>query len=71
MNTLPQDDPFTILLHKKIMNKTGSAKRRAKKYYVDQYRKSGIIPKALFLAGRESWKVASAAAVNVFWMSRS
>ncbi len=52
MNTLPQDDPFIILLHKKIMNKTGSAKRRAKKYYVDQYRKSGIIPKALFLAGQ-------------------
>lgn len=51
MDTLSQDDRFIILLHKKIMNKTGSAKRRAKKYYLDQYRKSGIIPKALFLAG--------------------
>jgi len=51
VDTLPQDDRFIILLHKKIMNKTGSAKRRAKKYYMDKYRKSGIIPKALFLAG--------------------
>jgi len=51
VDTLSQDDRFIILLHKKIMNKTGSAKRRAKKYYMDQYRKTGIIPKALFLAG--------------------
>jgi hypothetical protein len=48
---LSLDDQFMILLHKKIMNKTGSAKRRAKKYYVDQYKKTGIIPKALLLAG--------------------
>ena len=41
-----------ILLHKKIMHKSGSAKRRAKKYYVDQYKKTGIIPKPLQLAGR-------------------
>jgi len=34
------------------MNKTGSAKRRAKKYYMDQYRKTGIIPKPLQLAGQ-------------------
>ena len=33
---LPLDDQFAILLHKKIMNKTGGAKRRAKKYYKDQ-----------------------------------
>jgi len=46
------DDQFMILLHKKIMNKTGSAKRRAKKYYLDQYKKTGIIPKPLLLAGR-------------------
>jgi hypothetical protein len=52
MDSLPQDDRFLILLHKKIMNKTGSAKRRAKKYYLDQYRKTGIIPKALILADR-------------------
>jgi len=32
------------------MNKTGSAKRRAKKYYLDQYKKTGIIPKPLQLA---------------------
>jgi len=51
MDSLPQNDQFIILLHKKIMNKTGSAKRRTKKYYMDQYRKTGIIPKALFLAG--------------------
>ena len=48
------DDQFMILLHKKIMNKTGSAKRpakrRAKKYYMDQYKKTGIIPKPLWLA---------------------
>ena len=49
---LPLDDRFVILLHKKIMNKTGSAKRRAKKYYTDQYRKTGIIPKPLLLAGK-------------------
>ena len=44
------DDQFMILLHKKIMNKTGSAKRRAKKYYIDKYKKTGIIPKPLWLA---------------------
>ena len=44
------DDQFMILLHKKIMHKTGSAKRRAKKYYIDQYKKTGIIPKPLWLA---------------------
>ena len=49
---LPLDDRFMILLHKKIMNKTGSAKRRCKKYYMDQYRKSGVIPKPLLLAGQ-------------------
>lgn len=49
---LPLDDRFVILLHKKIMNKTGSAKRRSKKYYTDQYRKTGIIPKPLILAGK-------------------
>ncbi len=47
---MPLDDQFLILLHKKIMNKTGSARRRAKKYYKDQYRKSGIIPRPLLLA---------------------
>lgn len=47
---LPLDDQFMILLHKKIMNKAGSAKRRAKKYYKDQYRKTGIIPQPLLLA---------------------
>jgi len=44
------DDQFMILLHKKIMHKTGSAKRRAKKYYLDQYKKTGLIPKPLLLA---------------------
>jgi len=52
MDQLSQDDRFIILLHKKIMNKRGSAKRRAKKYYTDQYRKTGIIPKPLLLAGQ-------------------
>jgi len=47
---LALDDRFMILLHKKIMNKTGSAKRRAKKYYMDKYRKTGIIPGPLLLA---------------------
>jgi hypothetical protein len=49
---LPLDERFLILLHKKIMDKTGSAKRRAKKYYTDQYRKTGVIPKPLLLAGQ-------------------
>jgi hypothetical protein len=43
------DDRFHLLLHKKIMNKTGSAKRRSKKYYKDQYKKTGIIPAPLLL----------------------
>jgi hypothetical protein len=49
---LPLDDLFMILLHKKIMNKTGGAKRQAKKYYLDQYRRTGVIPKPLLLAGK-------------------
>jgi hypothetical protein len=52
VSKLSLDDQFVILLHKKIMNKRGSAKRRAKKYYLDQYQKTGIIPKPLLLAGR-------------------
>ncbi len=44
------DDRFYLLLHKKIMHKKGSAKRRAKKYYKDQYKKTGIIPEPLLLA---------------------
>lgn len=52
MDRLPLDDQFLILLHKKIMNKHGSARRRAKKYYMDQYRKTGIIPGPLLLAGK-------------------
>jgi len=43
------DDRFYLLLHKKIMNKTGSAKRRTKKYYKDQYKKTGMIPAPLLL----------------------
>ncbi len=52
MDDLSLNDQFMILLHKKIMNKTGSAKRRSKKYYMDQYKKTGIIPKPLLLAGK-------------------
>lgn len=52
ISSLALDDQFMILLHKKIMDKKGSAKRRAKKYYMDQYKKTGIIPKPLLLAGR-------------------
>lgn len=46
------DEQFLTLLHKKIMDKTGSTKRRAKKYYMDKYKKTGIIPKPLILAGQ-------------------
>jgi hypothetical protein len=49
-NNLTLDDEFHLLLHKKIMNKKGSAKRRSKKYYKDQYKKTGIIPGPLLLA---------------------
>lgn len=49
MDNLSIDDRFSLLLHKKIMNKTGSAKRRSKKYYKDQYKKTGIIPAPLLL----------------------
>ena len=52
ISSLCLDDQFVILLHKKIMDKKGSAKRRAKKYYMDQYKKTGVIPKPLLLAGR-------------------
>jgi hypothetical protein len=52
ISSLPIDDQFMILLHKKLMDKKGSAKRRAKKYYMDQYRKTGVIPKPLRLAGQ-------------------
>lgn len=52
MDDLSLNDKFMILLHKKIMNKTGSAKRRSKKYYMDQFKKTGIIPKPLLLAGK-------------------
>ena len=51
MDNLSIDDRFHLLLHKKIMNKTGSAKRQAKKYYKDQYKKTGIIPAPLLLLG--------------------
>lgn len=47
---LTLDERFYLLLHKKIMDKKGSTKRRAKKYYKDQYKKTGIIPKPLLLA---------------------
>ena len=46
---LTTDDDFAILLHKKTMDKKGSNKRRLQKYYKDQYKKNGIIPKALLL----------------------
>ena len=49
-NDMSIDDRFYLLLHKKIMKKTGFAKRRAKKYYMDQYRKTGIIAWPLLLA---------------------
>jgi hypothetical protein len=49
---LPLDDQFMILLHKKIMHKSGSAKRFAKKYYTDQYKQTGVIPGPLLLAGK-------------------
>jgi hypothetical protein len=47
---LTLDERFYLLLHKKIMEKKGSAMRRAKKYYKDQYQKTGIIPSPLLLA---------------------
>ena len=49
MDNLNLDDRFHLLLHKKIMNKSGGARRRAKKYYKDRYRKTGIIPGPLLL----------------------
>ncbi len=47
---LTMDEKFYLLLHKKIMNKKNSARRRSKKYYKDQYKKTGIIPGPLLLA---------------------
>ncbi|MDM8539324.1 integrase, partial [Desulfobacterales bacterium HSG17] len=51
-STLALDDRFLSLLHKKIMHKRGAAKRQAKKYYIDQYKKTGVIPSPLILAGK-------------------
>ncbi len=50
--SLPLDEQFAILLHKKIMNKVGANMRQAKKYYIDQYKKTGEIPKPLLLAAK-------------------
>ncbi|MCP4626596.1 MAG: integrase, partial [bacterium] len=50
--SLPLDDQFLLLLHKKTMDKTGVAKRMMKKYYKDAYKKTGVIPKPLLLAGQ-------------------
>jgi hypothetical protein len=47
---LSLDDQFRILLHKKIMHKEGSVKRRLKKYYKDRYAKTGVLPKPLLIA---------------------
>ena len=52
ISNLSLDELFMVLLHKKIMNKTGSARRRSKKYYKDRYKRTGIIPKPLLLAGK-------------------
>jgi hypothetical protein len=52
ISSLPLDDQFTILLHKKIMHKSGAARRQAKKYYTDKYKKTGVIPEPLRLAGQ-------------------
>ena len=49
MNELSLDDRFHLLLHKKLMIKKGGALRQAKKYYKDQYRKTGVIPRSLLL----------------------
>jgi hypothetical protein len=64
MDHLPQDDQFLVLLHKKIMDKTGSAKRREKKYYMDQYRKPGSFQSRCCLPVKGSWRGASATVVN-------
>ncbi len=50
--SLSLDDQFLILLHKKMLNKKGSNKRRLKKYYMDKYKRSGVIPGPLLLAGQ-------------------
>ena len=59
------DERFHLLLHKKIMDKKGSAMRRAKKYYKDQYKKTGIIPGPLCLRKKALWRVENAAVVLV------
>ncbi|MCP4606186.1 MAG: transposase family protein, partial [Proteobacteria bacterium] len=49
---LSLDEQFRTLLHKKIMHKEGSVKRRLKKYYKDQYAKTGVMPKPLLMAAK-------------------
>ena len=46
---LSRDEQFKVLLHKKLLDKTGSVKRRLKKYYKDKYGKTGVIPAPLQL----------------------
>ena len=49
IQNLPLDDQFKVLLFRKIMDKTGSVKRRLRKYYKDKYQKTGLIPRPLQL----------------------
>lgn len=46
---LSRDEQFKRLLHKKLLDKTGSVKRRLKKYYKDKYGKTDVIPAPLQL----------------------
>ena len=49
------DERFHLLLHKKIMDKKGSAMRRAKKYYKDQYKKNRHHSRPSFACGKRHY----------------
>lgn len=46
LNPLTQDE-FEVLLHRKLLTKTGATKRSMAAYYRKQYAKNGVIPAAL------------------------
>ena len=62
ISSLALDDQFMILLHKKLMDKKGSAKRRAKKYIRINIRKQVLSPSPYSLQARELWRDVNAVA---------
>jgi len=43
-----KDEEFNMLLFRKTLNMTATGRSSARKYYRDQYQKTGVIPKGLY-----------------------